>query len=148
MKPRHIAIIDLDGTLCVVGDRRKYMEQFPQDWEAFYADSFDDQPIPAMCDLVLLLAGAYEIIFCTSRRESVRQKTQIWLQKQLGMTPQDYTLIMRSNSDRRLDVLSKVDTFTQTTTEEERTRVAFVVEDSPAMAVMWRHAGYRCLQFS
>lgn len=145
---KSIAVIDIDGTLCVVGERRKYMEQFPQDWEAFYADSFDDQPIPAVCDLVRRLADTYDIIFCTSRRESVREKTQMWLQRHLGMTPQDYTLIMRQGIDRRPDVLSKVDTFTQETTEEERANVAFVVEDSPAMAVMWRQFGYRCFQIS
>lgn len=143
-----IAIIDIDGTLCIVGNRRKYMEQFPPDWEAFYADSFDDQPIPTVCDFVRIMAKNYNIFFCTSRRESARQKTQLWLQRHLGMTPQDYTLVMRGINDRRPDVLSKVDTFTQETTEEERANVAFVVEDSPAMAVMWRRFGYRCFQFS
>lgn len=145
---KNIAVIDIDGTLCIVGERRKYIEQFPHDWEAFYADSFDDQPIPAVCDLVRRLGGAYEIMFCTSRRESVRQKTQLWLHRHLGMTPQDYTLIMRRTNDRRPDVFSKIETFTNETTEEERTRVAFVVEDSPAMAVMWRQFGYQCFQFS
>ena len=141
-----IAVIDIDGTLCIVGERRKFIEQFPQDWERFYADSFDDLPIPAVCDLVRELAKTYNIFFCTSRRESVRQKTQLWLKRHLGMTPQDYTLIMRSNTDRRPDVLSKIDTFTQTTTEAERADVAFVIEDSPAMAVMWRQFGYLCIQ--
>ena len=145
---KNIAVIDIDGTLCIVGERRKYLEQFPQNWEAFYADSFDDQPIPAVCDLVRRLAANYEIVFCTSRRESVRQKTQMWLERYLDMTPQDYTLIMRRNNDRRPDVFSKIKTFNSETTEEERTRIAFVVEDSPAMAVMWRQFGYRCFQFS
>lgn len=145
---RDIAVIDIDGTLCVVGDRRKYLEQIPQDWEAFYADSFDDQPIPCVCDFVRTMAKSYDIIFCTSRRESVRQKTQMWLQRNLAMSPRDYTLIMRSNIDLRPDVVSKIDTFNQETTDEERNRVHFIIEDSVEMAGAWRKYGYRCFQVS
>ena len=49
---RKIVVIDIDGTLCVVGDRRKYMEQDQPDWDAFYRDDFDDLPIGTACDFV------------------------------------------------------------------------------------------------
>jgi hypothetical protein len=60
------------------------------------------------------------------------------------LSPKDYTLIMRPNSDNRPDVVSKIDSFTQETTEYERSHVAFVLEDSLAMAHRWRELGYRC----
>lgn len=145
---RKIVVIDIDGTLCVVGDRRKYMEQDQPDWDAFYRDDFDDLPIGTVCDFVRSLSKHYEIFFCTSRRETVRQKTQIWLQRNLCMSPKDYTLIMRSDSDHRPDVISKIDTFTQETTEDERADVAFVIEDSLDMAYRWRQLGYRCFHVS
>lgn len=141
---REIAIVDIDGTLCVVGERRKYMEQSEPDWEAFYRDDFNDLPIRTVCDFVRQMSRYYEIFFCTSRRESVRQKTQLWLQHNLLMSPKDYTLIMRPNSDNRPDVVSKIECFTQETTEYERTHVAFVLEDSLTMAHRWRQLGYRC----
>ena len=49
---REIAVVDIDGTLCVVGDRRKYMEQNDPDWESFYRDDFKDLPIRTVCDFV------------------------------------------------------------------------------------------------
>lgn len=53
---------------------------------------------------------------------------------------------MRDNSDLRPDIVSKIDSFYQETTPEERASVAFVLEDSRAMAQTWRGIGYRCLQ--
>lgn len=145
---KSIAVIDIDGTLSIVGDRRKYIEQFPQDWERFYDDDFNDLPIRTVCDFVRTIAKSYDIMFCTSRRECARQKTQLWLQRNLAMSPQDYTLIMRPNADRRPDVHSKIDTFTKETTDAERANVAFVIEDSLAMADRWRRFGYKCFQVS
>lgn len=142
---KNIVVVDIDGTLSVVGERRRYIEREPQNWDAFYDDPFDDDPIPEMCEFVRGLTKTYEIIFCTSRRESVRQKTQIWLQRCLGMSPQNYTLIMRSAADERPDVVSKIDTFTTETTPEERSAVSFVLDDSEAMAEAWKTAGYTCL---
>ena len=141
---RERAVVDIDGTLCVVGDRRKYMEQNDPDWESFYRDDFNDLPIRTVCDFVRQMSRHYDIFFCTSRRETVRQKTQIWLQQNLLLSPKDYTLIMRPNSDNRPDVVSKIDSFTQETTEYERSHVGFVLEDSLAMAHRWRELGYRC----
>lgn len=145
---KKIAVIDIDGTLSIVGRRRRYIESDPKDWERFYADSFDDAPIREMCDFVRWLAKTYEVFFCTSRRECVRRQTQVWLQQYLLMSPKEYTLIMRPDADKRPDVISKIDAFTKETTPEEREQVAFVIEDSAAMAAMWRGFGYRCFHSS
>lgn len=143
---KNIVVVDIDGTLSVVGERRKYIEQEPKDWRRFYADKFDDEPIPEVCGLVRELSRTYSIIFCTSRSECVRQQTQLWLQRHLAMSPRDYTLIMRASSDERPDVESKIDSFVAETTAVERNATSFVLEDSPAMAEAWKAAGYTCLQ--
>lgn len=143
---KNIIVVDIDGTLSVVGDRRKYIEREPKDWGRFYADSFDDIPISETCDLVRELKKSYAVIFCTSRSECVRQQTQLWLHRYLGMSPQDYTLIMRAATDERPDVVSKIDAFVAETTPEERDRVSFVLEDSEAMAEAWERSGYTCFR--
>ena len=66
---KNIVVVDIDGTLSVVGERMKYIEQEPKDWRRFYADKFDDEPIPEVCGLVRELSRTYSIIFCTSRSE-------------------------------------------------------------------------------
>lgn len=139
-------VVDIDGTLAQVGPRRRLLETTPVDWDTFYRDAFDDEPIPEICRMVRELAKSYEVVFCTSRRETVRQATQLWLRRHLEMEPADYTLIMRNDADARPEVVSKIDTFNQETTIDERRAVAFVLEDNPSVANGWRLAGYRCLQ--
>ena len=145
---RPIAVIDIDGTIAKVGDRAKLLCCTPVDWERFYNDSFDDEPIRNVCEFVRLLRQNCDIFFCTSRSERVRQKTQIWLKKHLAMEPKDYTLVMRSDKDDRPDYIQKIDAFCAGTTEEERKRVRFVIEDSIAVAWHWRQLGYTCYQVS
>ena len=72
-----IIICDIDGTLAKVGQRQLILEHEPVDWEAFYADDFNDEPISEMCWLVgRLMESGYNVVFCTSRRECVREKTE------------------------------------------------------------------------
>lgn len=138
-------VVDIDGTLAEVGlRRRRLLEQLPVDWEAFYRDDFDDLPRRNVCSFVQFNARTMELFLCTSRRESVRDKTQRWLLRNLGMQPRDYTLIMRANGDDRPEHIQKLDQFFRETTEEERRRVLFVVEDNKAVARMWRRRGFTC----
>ena len=141
-----IMIVDIDGTLSVVGPRQRFIEGETKDREAFYADDFDDLPIPNTCHMVQWMSRFYEVIFCTSRRECAREKTQRWLRRNLGLLPVQYRLIMRPNDDDRQDAVSKHHCFMRETTEEERSRVAFVLENSHCEAAMWRMHGYICFQ--
>ena len=142
---KRIMVVDIDGTISEVGlRRRRLLEQFPVDWDAFYRDNFDDLPKRDVCSFVQFNARRMEVFFCTSRRESVRDKTQKWLLRNLGMQPRDYTLIMRENSDERPEHIQKLDQFFRETTEEERRRVLFVVEDDKTVARMWHRKGFTC----
>ena len=51
---------------------------------------------------------------------------------------------MRENSDERPDHIQKIDQFFRETTEEERRRVLFVVEDDKTVARMWHRKGFTC----
>lgn len=138
-------VVDIDGTLAEVGlRRRRLLEHFPVDWDAFYRDDFDDLPKRDICSFVQFNARNLELFFCTSRRECVRDKTQKWLLRNLGMQPRDYTLIMRENGDDRPEYIQKLDQFFKETTEEERRRVLFVVEDDKSVACMWHRQGFTC----
>lgn len=144
-----IVVIDIDGTIAEVGARGRYFEQNPINWDAFYQESFDDKPIRNVCEFVMLMRDKYDIFFCTARRESVRKKTQEWLKKNLDFQPTDYTLIMRSNVDDRPDYVQKIDSFVAETTDEERQRVRFVVDDSTTVAMMWKiKLGYRVFKLT
>ena len=147
-KERAIAVVDIDGTIARMGDRARILDTYPIDWDKFYADPFNDEPIKNVCYFVKLLHKECDIIFCTSRSEKVRQKTQSWLKKHLDMDPSDYGLIMRPTNDERPDYISKIDCFFNETTDEERSRVRFVIEDSLTVAWHWRQKGFTTYQVS
>lgn len=138
-------VVDIDGTLSVVGDRLKYITQEPKDWDKFYNDCFDDEPIPDIIKLVQDLSDRHNIIYCTGRRESVRTITDTWLAKhQLPLGP----IIMRGNDDTRHDTVTKPFNLMCYLTQNKihGHKIWFILEDRQSMVDKWRELGFTCLQ--
>lgn len=146
---KNIIVVDIDGTLSIVGERLKYLKQSPKDWDAFYDSCFEDEPIREVCDLVELLhrKGGYRIVFLTGRRECVRPVTNGWISINVfgsTMSPSHKTLLMRPDNDYRDDTKVKIEQFEKAGYKVED--IAFVLEDRNSMVKMWRDLGVRCLQ--
>ena len=143
---KDIVICDIDGTISIVGERLKYLQCDPQDWDAFYADCFDDEPITEMCVLVeALFISGYKIVFLTGRRRSTEEKTRAWIGKYLPKLGDCYTLLMRDNADHRHDTEVKPQELKKYLSEEGLLRIAFILEDRNSMVAKWREMGFRCL---
>lgn len=143
---KDIVICDIDGTVSVVGERLKYLQCEPKDWDAFYDDCFDDEPIVEMCALVeALFASGYKIVFLTGRRVSVEDKTRDWINKYMPKLYGCYTLLMRKNTDHRHDTEVKPQELMRHLSVTERSRIAFILEDRNSMVAKWRELGFRCL---
>jgi phosphoglycolate phosphatase-like HAD superfamily hydrolase len=145
---RKIVIVDIDGTISKVGERLKYLKQEPKDWDSFYKDCFEDEPIPAIIELVKNLDKAgYLIIFCTGRREQCRAKTIMWLRRYMGKFAYN-AMFMRANNDEREDWEVKpemLDNILRRSKIDKR-QIAFILEDRTSMVKKWRELGYTCLQ--
>jgi len=136
-------IFDIDGTLSIVGDRVKYLQQEPKNWDAFYEACDEDLPNTPIVKLssVLKCSGryfGYEFILLTGRRESVREKTKRWLADQ--DIAYDY-LLMRPDGDFRHDTVLKPELIAPLDITE-----AIIFEDRDSMVKKWREMGYTCLQ--
>jgi uncharacterized HAD superfamily protein len=132
-------IVDIDGTIATPGERLKYLKGKP-DYEKFYASCFDDAPIEEIIDLVILLSKKYTIVYCTGRREQVRNLTADWLFKYDLPAGK---LIMRPNGDKRHDTECKpeqLDKYGISLSE-----IAFILEDRNSMVKKWRELGVKCL---
>lgn len=143
---KSIVIVDIDGTISKVGDRLKYLQQSPKDWDSFYNACFEDEPIAEMCDLVIILEKKYRVIFCTGRREYVREHTRRWLGRHIfgGVKmPGTQTLLMRPDNDKRHDTIVKPEQIKKAGIELDD--IAFVLEDRNAMVAKWRELGVKCL---
>lgn len=139
---KKIVVVDIDGTVSKVGDRLKYLQQEKKDWDSFYEHCDEDEPIDDMCQLVAdLFVLGNDIVFCTGRRSGVRQKTEEWLDENIGV---DYELLMRKDGDWRHDTEVKPELLSKAGIEPED--VYFILEDRDSMVAKWRELGYRCLQ--
>lgn len=137
---KKIVVVDIDGTVSKVGDRLKYLQQEKKDWDSFYEHCDEDEPIDDMCQLVAdLFVLGNDIVFCTGRRNGVRQKTEEWLDENIGV---DYELLMRKDGDWRHDTEVKPELLANYTPDD----VYLILEDRDSMVAKWRELGYRCLQ--
>ena len=141
---KDIVIVDIDGTISSVGPRIKHLRQSPVDWDSFYAECFEDNPITEMVELVKYLSRKYFIVFCTGRRESVREVTVAWIKANMGIDVSDTELLMRPNGDMREDSDVKVEQLILSGVDMQR--IAFVLEDRSSVVKAWRDRGIRCLQ--
>ena len=131
-------IFDLDGTLNIIGDRLKYVQQPVKNWDAFYEASLNDEvntPIAKIYNL--FYEKYYSIYILTGRNEKYRTITEQWL------TANDFLydkLIMRPDRDYRHDTIVKPMLAAPFLKDIE---MAF--EDRKVMAEKWRELGILCL---
>ena len=145
---KNILIVDIDGTIAEVSkERLKYLHQEKPDWEKFYNECFNDKPIKEIIKLVEnLVESGYQIIFCTGRRESVREITHEWILSNIYFHRAEpaYVLLMRKNGDNRHDVEVKPELLKEAGVNFDN--IAFVLEDRNSMVKKWRELGLKCLQ--
>lgn len=139
---KNIVVVDIDGTIAKVGDRLKYLRQEKKDWDSFYEHCDEDEPIKDIIDVVQALYwDDYKIVFCTGRRESVRFKTVVWIQKNCVS---EFDLLMRPDGDFRHDTMVKPELLANAGVSPKE--VLCILEDRDSMVAKWRELGYRCLQ--
>lgn len=145
---KKIIVVDIDGTIAKVGDRLKYLQQEKKDWDAFYEHCNEDEPIEDMVQLVVdFWEWGYDIVFCTGRRESVREKTKEWIKDYLTIG-RDYDLLMRKDKDWRHDTEVKPELLEKWMwcNKVKPSDIFLILEDRDSMVAKWRELGYRCLQ--
>lgn len=138
---KNIVVVDIDGTIAKAGERLKYLKMTPPNYDKFYSSCFNDEPIQEIVDLVDNLQFKYEIVYCTGRREEVREITEDWLKNQ-GLVVNK--LLMRPNNDHRHDTKVKPEQLSNEGIMLQE--IAFVLEDRNTMVDKWRGLGLKCLQ--
>ena len=135
-------VFDLDGTLSIVGDRVKHLNQDPPDWDSFYNRCGEDEPNRPILNLYNALYGLNCTVVLTGRREDTRQQTLRWFQKYNIARP-NY-LLMRPIGDTRHDVELKPELLRSVGGTPAKVRIIF--EDRNSVVQHWRKSGYTCLQ--
>ncbi len=129
-----VIIVDVDGTLALMGDRSPY------DWHLVGTDR-PNQPI---LDIVKAVAPKVDAVIFLSGRDAVcRDQTWAWLMEQFGSDLPYATLLMRPEGDRRRDAVVKRELFDEHVAGHN---VLAVFDDRRQVVEMWRSLGLTCLQ--
>ena len=143
---KECVIVDIDGTISKVGDRIKYLKQGSPDWDAFYASSFDDEPIFPIINLVTMLYySGHEILFFTARRDCCRVATEKWIKNYFPISFLHSGLFMRDDKDHRPDDQVKPE-FLLKAGITDKSEVSYIIEDRNSMVKKWRELGFTVLQ--
>lgn len=140
MSKKDIIVFDLDGTLSLVGDRVKYLQQEPKDWDLFYNACGEDKINFPIFEILIHLKFNYEIRIVTGRREGVKVKTLKWLEAN-GLCMSGRHIFMRKNGDFRHDTIVKPELI-----GDFKDRILMIFEDRKSMVDKWRELGFTCLQ--
>jgi len=135
-------IIDLDGTLADCRHRLHLVKE--KKWDEFHAGCKFDEPNAWCVDLVMKYIMDYQVIFLTGRSDSVKDLTEKWLKKHLGIFPDSYVLHMRPHKDHRPDYVFKEEIYTEYI--KDTWDVVFCLEDRDRVIKMWRRLGLVALQ--
>lgn len=135
-------LFDLDGTLCDVEHRRKYVQIEPKNWDAFNSACVLDGPnLHVLYIHNLIKDFGHKIIYCSGRAGEYRPQTLEWLKK-IGVSDPD--LRMRKEKDRRSDDIVKKEILDSIL--EDGFDPIFAVDDRDQVVRMWRENGVPCFQ--
>lgn len=133
---RPIAVSDLDGTLCDLTHRLKYIDQVPKDYSQFYALVGKDLPIGPIIEQIILLSTTHDLVFVTGRPDTCSTDTLAWIQKFVGIP--FVGILMRRGGDRRPDFEVKEELLGLLPKE----RIAVVYDDRPSVInKVWKKHG-------
>ncbi len=133
-------LIDLDGTLANVNERRKDFI-VKKDWDAFYS-RIEEDVLNVWCkEIIERFKTEYKIIILTGRNEKYRSQTLSWLRIN-GISYDE--IHFRGEKDFRQDDIVKKELYEKFIADKYE--VLFVVDDRASVVKMWRSIGLTCLQ--
>lgn len=129
-------IFDIDGTVADCRHRQTHVEKDVPDWEAFFAASNVDAPLPEGVALAFEHAADGHLLWLTGRPERYREITVQWLQAHGLPTTH---LHMQPDSDMRPAAVFKAERIQQLAAERH---ILLVVDDDDLVVTTLRAAGW------
>ena len=123
---------DLDGTLCLFGDKNPYERNFLE----------DEVNHPIFSILSRYSQDGTKVILISGRNNKFRLQTEEWLKEQ-GIR-YDELHMLRNDGDNRKDVIIKQEIYEKHI--KDKFNVLFILDDRDQVVEYWRSLGLTCLQ--
>ena len=140
MAKKKCVVFDLDGTLCDLNHRLKYIKCFPKQSERFHSSCVGDTLIPRVFELYEMFRNSgYAMVILTCRPKKYEHLTIEWLETN-GVK---YDVLISSDKQELTD--DKAKKFYKEHFIEPEYEIAFAVDDRKMVIDMWREEGITCL---
>ena len=151
----NLYVFDLDGTLCDITHRLKYIRNsngtrlVHPNWEKFFKECVNDEPLSGTIEILKSLQRCEKFVcICSGRSDEVQAETMEWLQLQ-GIDIIRLILVMRKDGDYRKDTIVKDELLTNVlkilnNEYEGVTWNPIIFEDRKQVVDMWRSKGFTC----
>ena len=134
-----IVLCDIDGTIAN-NDHRQHLLKGFKDWDNFFLELVNDQPILSIIDCILEHhSHGQDICFITGRPERYRAETIKWLEKYFTF---NFSLIMRKNGDERNKIETKKEMFLNF---KEKDRVEEIYENDLELLELWKELSLKAI---
>ena len=140
---KDIIIFDLDGTICDVEHRRKFVASKPKNWDAWNKGLSADKPhlpVKFIFDCISYMVKNHTditIAFVSGRSEEYRDETIHWLNLN-GFGNYTSNLYMRKKKDNRNDAIIKSEIADEI---EKEYNILCVFDDRKRVVDMWINRG-------
>lgn len=149
-----VIVIDLDGTVANCEHRLHHIKGDKKDWDTFYKDCINDEPIKNVVNFVEHMCNMDEGnnvgVFITGRSRICEEETRKWIKKNFPglIENSDYYIYMREERDYRPDHEIKPELLEKFFNDKDSSKenVWFILEDRASVVDKWRELGYTCFQ--
>jgi FMN phosphatase YigB (HAD superfamily) len=150
MEDKKYVIFDVDGTLALNDERKKYIDGKngrAKDWDTYHKTVHIDKPNwPVIKTLKIMRDAGYTIYLYSGRVESSREASEKWLKK-YGITWEKFR--MRPDSLRIPDQKLKGNWLHfDFPLPEDKEKILAIYDDRDKVVDMWRRNGIACFQVS
>ena len=127
-----IVLCDIDGTIANNDHRQHYLEG-KKDWDGFFSELINDEPIfPIINKVIEEYNAGKEIVFLTGRPEKYRNVTTEWLKRYFDF---EIKLLMRKKNDRRDKLIIKEELLEEQFRYDE---IKLIIDNDKELIKMWK----------
>lgn len=130
---------DIDGVLADARHREHHLARRPKDWEGFFAEARQDEPIAAGRQALLDALEGETVVLISGRPERLRQATLDWLAEH-GFPP--VQVYLRRDTDHRPAAVVKSEILASL---GGPLQVSKVHDDDPAVVTALQSLGYQAI---
>jgi len=136
---KKIILCDIDGTIAN-NDHRQHFLEGKKDWDGFFSELINDEPIfPIINKVIEEYKAGKDIVFLTGRPEKYRYSTSLWLKEYFDF---ELKVLMRKNNDKNNKLKVKKEIFES---NFKVNQILYCIDNDEELLKQWHEIGLKTI---